>query len=314
MARLFLANFLRKQADQSSTLLRLLWGIEGGLVGAVAGLSRSMSPDRASAMGNRLMRAMGPRLDKTRIIRRNLELAFPEKRTAEIEALIPEIWGNLGAILAEYPHLGTICCSEAESRLEIVRKGDAGVFRQNGAPAIFVAAHLANWEIAPGAVVWQGIPLTGIYTPIQNPYFDRMLYRSREALRCGMVRREGALRQLIKELKKGVSVGLIVDQRVDSGEPVPFFGRDMLTSTTPAQLALRFNAELIPVQVQRRNGARFRVIFHEPILPANPNLDEHQKLLQMTRKINELFESWIRERPHEWLCSKRRWAKELYLR
>lgn len=313
MAKLFLANFLRKQADESSALLRLLWGLEGGAVGAFAGISRRLSPDRASAMGHGLLRRLGPRLDKTRIIRRNLELAFPEKSASEIEALIPRIWGNLGAILAEYPHLGRICHTEGDTRLEIIRHGDARVFREQGKPAIFVTPHLANWEIAPGAVVRQGIPLTGIYTPIQNPYLDRMLYRSREALRCGMVTREGAVRKLVKELKKGVSVGLIVDQRVAGGEQVPFFGRDMETSTTPAILAQRLGAELIPIQVQRRQGARFRVIFHEPVAAGEPGLDERERLLEMTRNISSLFESWIRERPHEWLCSKRRWEKDLYL-
>ena len=311
MAKLFLANALRKRADRSPRLLRLLWAIEGGLIGALAALSRRVSPDRASATGRRLMRALGPRLAKTRVFRRNLQIAFPEKSAGELDELVREIWGNMGAILAEYPHLETICRSEAAQRLEIIRKGDSQVFRDAHRPAVFVSAHLANWEIAAGAVVFVGVPLTGIYTPIQNPWFDRMLYRARLALNCGMVKREGAVRQLMKALKNGISVGLLVDQRVDAGEPVAFFGHDMNTSMTPAQLALRFDCELIPVQVQRREGARYRVIFHEPVRADDGAADEHEKMLQMTRKLNGLFESWICERPHEWMCSKRRWPKDL---
>jgi KDO2-lipid IV(A) lauroyltransferase len=311
LAKLFLANFLRKRADRSPRLLRLMWAIEGGLIGALAALSRRVSPDRASAAGRRLMRAMGPRLAKTHVFRRNLQIAFPEKNAAELDELVREIWGNMGAILAEYPHLETICQSEAAQRLEIIRKGDSQVFRDAHRPAVFVSAHLANWEIAAGAVVFVGVPLTGIYTPIQNPWFDRMLYRARLALNCGMVKREGAVRQLMKALRNGISVGLLVDQRVDAGEPVAFFGHDMNTSLTPAQLALRFDCELIPVQVQRREGARYRVIFHEPVQADDASADEHEKMLQMTKKLNALFESWIRERPHEWMCSKRRWPKDL---
>ncbi len=313
MPKVFVANFLRKRADNSPRLLRLLWAIEGGLLGALGVLSRRVSPDRASATGRRLLRVLGPRLAKTRIIRRNLQIAFPEKSESEIERLVRDVWGNLGSILVEYAHLGIICNREAASRLEIERRGDSEVFKKAGKPAIFIAAHLANWEIAPGAVVWQGIPLTGIYTPIQNPRIDRILYRARAELNCGMVKREGAARQLIKELKKGVSVGLIVDQRVDVGEAVPFFGHDMNTSITPAQLALRFGCELIPVQVQRLGGTRFRVIFHEPVHPDHTITGEREKILQMTRKVNALFESWIRERPQEWICSKRRWPKDLKL-
>jgi KDO2-lipid IV(A) lauroyltransferase len=220
------------------------------------------------------------------------------------------VWGNLGSILAEYPHLGTICHREAEQRLEIVMRGDPQVFRKTGKPAVLVSAHLANWEIAAGAIAHLGIPATAVYTRLQNPHMDRMLYRARQSLGCGLVERGSAGRQLIHCLKQGTTVGLIVDQRVDSGEPVPFFGRDMLTSITPAQLALRFDCDLIPIQTQRLKSARFRVIIHDAVRPDDETADKHSKALQMTRKINALFESWIRERPQEWMCTKRRWPKD----
>ena len=268
-----------------------------------------LPPDLASTAGYRLMRRLGPRLDKTRHIRRNLGIAFPDKSAADIEELVGDVWGNLGSILAEYPHLGTICHRQAEQRLECVMRGDAEVFKQSGKPAVFVTAHLANWELAAGAVVHLGIPLSVVYTRLQNPHMDRMLYKARQALGCGLVERDGAGRQLMRCLKQGTSVGLIVDQRVDSGEPVPFFGRDMLTSITPAQLALRFGCDLIPIQIQRITGARFRAIIHEAVKATDESADKHSKALQMTMKINALFESWIREQPQQWLCTKRRWPK-----
>ena len=307
MAKLFLGD---KHADHSPRLLRLLWASESGLIGLFGGLARLLSPDLASNAGRRLMRRLGPRLDKTRHIRRNLNIAFPDKTAADIDELVRDIWGNLGAILAEYPHLGTICHRQAEQRLECIVRADAAVFSKNGKPAVFVSAHLANWELAAGALVRLGIPLTVVYTRLQNPYLDRMLYRAREALGCGLVERDGAGRQLMRCLKQGTSVGLIVDQRVDSGEPLPFFGRDMLTSITPAQLALRFGCDLIPVQIQRIKGARFRAIIHEAVTPADETADNHSKALQMTKKINALFESWVREQPQQWMCTKRRWPKD----
>jgi len=314
LAKLFLTNALHRRLDRSPRLLNGLWAVEAAAAGTLNALGRRLRPERASALGNRLMRRLGPRLRKTAVIRRNLEIAFPEKDGAEIEALVLDVWGNLGSILAEYGHLETLCHREAAQRLEIIRQADFEVFKPNGRPAIFVAAHLANWEMAPGAVVELGIPLTGIYTPLPNPRLDRMLYRARERLGCGMVERQGAVRHLVTALRKGVSVGLIVDQRVDAGEPVPFFGHAMNSSITPAQLALRFDCELIPVQVQRLGDARYRVIFHAPVTadPAVP--DDRERVVQMTARLNTLFEAWIRERPGEWWCAKRRWAKQLYAR
>ena len=91
---------------------------------------------------------------------------------------------------------------------------------------------------------------------------------------------------------------------------MPFFGLNMNTSTTPARLALRYRCDLIPVHVRRIDNARFQVIFEPPVMPATGITDEHEKILDMTRQVNALIEVWIREQPQEWLCSKRRWAKD----
>ncbi|GMQ83633.1 MAG: lysophospholipid acyltransferase family protein [Gammaproteobacteria bacterium] len=305
MAKLFLGS---KHTDWSPRLLRILWALEAGLVGLVGALARLLPPDTASAAGHALLARLGPRLDKTRQIRRNLKIAFPETDEAETSRLIRDIWGNIGSVLAEYPHLNRIC--RARQRINCVTEGDPEVFRKTGKPAVFVTAHLSNWETAAGAFVQQGVPLSVVYTKMQNPWMDRLLFRARESLGCGLVERGSAARELLRCLKKGTSIGLLVDQRVDAGEPVPFFGRNMLTSITPAQLALRFGCELIPIQVQRLHGARFRVTFHKPVVADDENAENAEKILQMTGKINMLFESWIRERPHEWMCTKRRWPKD----
>jgi len=305
LAKLFLGS---KHTDWSPRLLRLLWAGEAALVGLLGGLSRLLPPDTASALGRRLVAAVGPRLDKTDLIRRNLEIAFPDLDEAQTLQLIRGIWGNLGAVLAEYPHLNRIADS-AEQRLDIVVKGDPQVFSGTGRPAVFVTAHLANWELTSHAVVKMGVPLTAVYTRLQNPWMDRMLLRARRLPGRDLIERGNAARQLIRCLKQGRSIGLLVDQRVDSGEPVPFFGLDMLTSVTPAQLALRFDCELIPVQIERLHGAHFRVTFHPPVTADENIPDAAGKALQMTARINALFESWIRAHPDQWMCTKRRWPK-----
>lgn len=278
--------------------MRTLWG-----------LFSLLSPDRASAAGRVLMRTLGPRLHKHRIIKRNLAIAFPEKSPDDVELLARDVWGHVGAVLAEYPHLGTICGREAGKRLEIQVSERARVFRGQATRAVFVGAHLSNWEVGAAMVHRLGVSNKAVYTPVQNPWINRALFGFRQSLGYGLINRDEAMRAVIRQLSSGGSVGLLVDQRVDSGEPVEFFGHDMLTSVTPARLALRFRCELIPVRVERLSGARFRVIFCDPILPDDPDADEPVQVLQMTRKINAFFEDWIRARPDEWMCSKRRWPK-----
>ena len=184
------------------------------------------------------------------------------------------------------------------------------MFQNDGKAAVFVTAHLANWEITLAAALRLGIPVSVLYTPLQNPWLDRMLYKARVRMGIKLLPQDGGIRTLVRELGSGRSVGLLVDQRVDAGEPVPFFGLDMNTSTTPARLALRYHCDLIPTRVQRLGNARFRVSFEEPIRPSAGITDEHRKILDMTRQLNVLFETWIREQPQDWLCSKRRWPKD----
>jgi KDO2-lipid IV(A) lauroyltransferase len=310
MARLLLGTSLDKAVKRLPLLQHVLWAVEVAVIGIPLGILRMLTPEHASALGRRIFRTIGPHLDKTRIFYRNLTLAFPEKSAGEIEVLIREIWGNVGAVLAEYPHLRAYAETGRIERLEIAINSGSPVFGHSGKPAVFVSAHLANWEIPLAAAIRLGIPVSVLYTPLQNPWLDRMLYRARARMGVNMLPRDGGVRSLVRELGSGRSIGLLVDQRVDSGEPVPFFGLEMNTSTTPARLALRYHCDLVPVRVQRLDNARFRVSFEPPITPSAGITDDHRKILDMTRQLNELFESWIREQPGEWLCSKRRWAKD----
>jgi KDO2-lipid IV(A) lauroyltransferase len=118
------------------------------------------------------------------------------------------------------------------------------------------------------------------------------------------------VRPFIKELNSGRSIGLALDQRVDSGQLLPFFGMDKYTTLVPARLALRHGCELIPVRSERLGGARFRVTFYPPVRPDDAALDDVEKAMQMSHKVNQLLEDWISARPEDWFCSKRIWPKD----
>ena len=210
LAKLFLANALRKQADRSPRFLEALWRIEAGLIATLSRLCTWLSPDRASLIGRGLLRVLGPRLQKSSVIRRNLSIAFPEKSTGEIDALIKDIWGNLGAVVAEFPHLTRICGAESDERIEIIRAPGLRVFSDStDRCAVFVAAHLANWELPAATASSLGVQLSVVYTPMHNPRMDRMLQDARNSLGCNLINRNGAVRQLVRQLARGNSVGLL---------------------------------------------------------------------------------------------------------
>lgn len=310
MPKLLFAHSLQKRADQSPRLMRLLWRLEATVLAAIGGLSRLLPLSNASNVGAWLLRHLGPRLEKSNKFRQNLQVAFPDKSPQAIEQLVQECWSNAGAVLAEYAHLSKLCDKEADERIELVSLADPALLRPDNQGVIFVSAHLANWEIPAGyAARHLGLSIIGLYTPQQNPWIDQILKNQRQALGYNLLSRYDKLQLLLRHLAKGGSVALLTDQRFDTGEPVPFFGREMLTTTTPARLALRFKRPLLPVQIERQPNSHFRITVHPPIRPEDPSADLSEQIISMTRQLNQHFEEWIRANPGQWLCSKRRWPK-----
>jgi KDO2-lipid IV(A) lauroyltransferase len=154
-----------------------------------------------------------------------------------------------------------------------------------------------------------GIPNVGLYSPPTNPLLDRMLLESRRALKSELLPRDNSARQLMRALKQGQTAGMVVDRRVDDGKPIRFFGRDKLSTITPAKLALKFNCDLVPVQVERLQDAHYKVTFHPPVRPRDTSVNETDQAIDMIQQVHYQFENWIRQQPEDWFCSKRLWPK-----
>ena len=105
-----------------------------------------------------------------------------------------------------------------------------------------------------------------------------------------------ATREMVRALGAGHHVALLVDQKLNTGIPVPFFGRDAMTAPAVATLALRYDCPVWPVRVERLAGATFRVtVFPKLALPEQGTREERTHAI--TLAINRILEDWIRERP-----------------
>ena len=286
---------------RDALVLRLLWW-----------LLTPLPMDWASAAGRRVFGLLGPRSRKNRHVLANLMTAFPEKRPDEIERLAAEVWGNFGAVAIEFALLPKLTDpARNRGRIEIVPDFRAPAFPAGNGPCIFVTAHCANWELAAYAAQQYTGALDVIYSPQGNPHLDRLIQEKRQALGCGFISKDSGVRGLLRALKNGRSVGLVVDTRIDEGPLVPFFGVETHVTTTPAWLALKTGCAIVPVQVERIRHAHFRVTFHAALQAARRQGEtQEQAALRVTSDINALVESWIRAHPADWMCTKRRWPKE----
>ncbi|MBV9734670.1 MAG: lauroyl acyltransferase [Acidisphaera sp.] len=290
----------------------LLWRLEAALVGACLALLRALGPARASDLGGALARAIGPLLPVSRIARRNLRLAMPELDAAARRRVVRGVWDNLGRTVAELPHLPALRRSAGGPGWEMP---DAAIMRDlaaRGGPVIFFSGHIGNWEMLVPVAAAFGLPIAGVYRAAQNPLIDAMVGRLRAAAASGgaplFPKGAAGARAAFQHLGRGGCLGLLMDQKLNEGIAVPFFGRPAMTSTALAAMALRFRCPVVPSRVQRTGPARFRMIA-EPPLPLPDTGDREADVASLTRQVNERLERWIRAEPESWLWLHRRWRE-----
>ena len=282
---------------------RIGYPVEAVLVHAVNRLFRGLPLDRASALGGWIGRTVGPWLPGSAKARRNLTRSFPEKPAAEIEAILRGMWDNLGRTIAEYPHLDQI----GRERVAVVGTAYVDAMRDDGKGGIMVAGHLANWEVQPVISRLLGLELALVYRAPNNPLVAKLLVELRNAATTTQIPKgsDGA-RQLLRVLAKGGHIGMLIDQKMNDGIPLPFFGRDAMTAPAAAQLGMRFDVPLCLALTERLEGARFRVTVLPPMeYPTSGDRNADARIVM--ERLNHLLEDWVRDRPAQWLWLHRRW-------
>ena len=282
-------------------------GLETLVVRIAFGGFGSLPLDSASGLGASIGRAIGPRLGVSARARRNLELAFPDKPPAEITDIIRGMWAHLGRMAGEYPHLSEFDCYGAGGRVEVVGTENIDALRDDGIGTILFSAHLGNWEIASLGATQRGLPVHQIYRAANNAAVGRLIMKARAPVGDAHYAkgRQGA-REMAAALARGEHLAMLVDQKLNEGIAVPFFGRDAMTAPALATLALRHRCPVVPVRVERLNGANFRLTFYAPLaLPDSGDRKADRGALMA--QVNIIIEGWIRERPEQWLWLHRRW-------
>jgi KDO2-lipid IV(A) lauroyltransferase len=277
--------------------------LEAAAVRTLLALSRLAGPTLASNAGGFLGRTFGPHLGISRRARRNLELAMPGLDAAARERILRETWDNLGRTVAEYPHLPAI----AAGRTEFAGDGNVALAKAHGKSVLFFGAHMANWEVCPAVARAKGMPIHVVFRPANNPRVDRLINACRAGTVAGAIPKgaEGA-RQVMKLMAAGEHFGMLLDQKQNDGIPVPFMGRDAMTTFAPAAFARRYGAMLMPIRVERLGPARFRVTAEPPVEQAIGGKRDDD-LRETMARVNAVYERWIRARPGEWLWLHRRW-------
>ncbi len=252
---------------------------------------------------------IGPNLKAHQTARENLTKAFPHMNETECKDILHRMWENLGRTIGEVAYISRCSYGDYQRFVEVEGVEYLTKFLKQGQAAIFFSAHIANWELTAKTAAMYGTPLALVYRPSNNMWIEKLVMHVRKHYQATAIAKGFAgAREVIKCLKEGQPIGMLLDQKMNDGIAVPFFGRNAMTAPAVANLARKFKCPVIPAQIIRKQGVKFKVVIYPPLYPQNSG-DAAADTLAFMTQINQMMEKWIRENPEQWFWVHNRWPK-----
>jgi len=243
----------------------------------------------------------------------HLAIAFPELGAAEREALGQRSLRHLTWLAAEM--LAARSYDDHLERYVTFAPGAEARLREVMAPGhglVMVSGHLGHWELLARRLVRGGIPCATVARSGTSPLLHTLLSRFREEGRFDVLLRDdpGTARAIIRTLRQGKLLGLLIDQDTDvQGVSVPFFGRPAWTPRAAGDLAMRFRAPVAVIWCHRRgprpgDGHELSI----ELVPYDADApDREAESVRITAACTALLEQAIRAHPEEWVWMHQRW-------
>jgi KDO2-lipid IV(A) lauroyltransferase len=267
---------------------------------AFLGIAGRLCPLKSGVRFGSIIAKIGVRLSKNRVVVRNIQNAL-HVDDKEAMRISKGMWSNLGRILFEYPHLEYLAKNnvtfQGDEHLKTLTTNKGG---------ILFGGHLGNWEIISHSLIHHhNIPVHPVYRAPNNPMVDKKLqeYRSTSQQLASYSKSKPGMIGMIKALKQGGILGLLIDQKLNEGVTVPFFDMNANTGIAFIDMAKKFDCPLVPMRSIRTESG-----FIMDVCP--PIETKNRDTLDILNDVHALLEQWIREYPEQWLWLHRRWKTE----
>jgi KDO2-lipid IV(A) lauroyltransferase len=240
---------------------------------------------------------------RRRVVKRNLEICFPELDDAALEALTRGQFENIGACFAEIGFAWFASPARLAKLFEIEGREHLDAALAKGKGVILFSGHFTTLEICSPQVKALVPLFTFMFRPRHNALLNEFQMRGR--LRASHVSFANTeVRAMVRTLRQNAVVWYAPDQVPADGTGVllPFFGEPAMTNTATSRLARVSGATVIPFFFRRLPGdSRYLLRFSAPLddLPSDdPSRD--------TARLTAVLEGFVRECPDQYFWTHRK--------
>ena len=256
-------------------------------------------------LSGKLFSLFGPLFRSNKLSYSNLTKALPQLNNTEIKNILKIMWLNYGKIFAEYMFIKEFRNNlNYSNKIHLENNSILNEIKKEKKPVIFISGHFNNFEFMAMQIEESGINLSALYRPLNNIFLNPIMEKIRKKYICKKQIKKGiaGTKELLKNFKNGTSIALMIDQRVTEGIMCEFFGEMARTTTIPAQFVKKFDANIVPVYIERTKNDDFKLKFYE-ILEFN----QKESIYSITLKLNKILEKMIIQNPEQWIWTHNRW-------
>ena len=251
-----------------------------------------------------------------RIVKRNLKFANPEWPLDKINKTSIKTFQNMGITVLEICQM--TCFSKKDILQKVRIKGKENLLNtiKSHKGVIMISAHIGNWEMCHLFLSCYMQKSVVVVAQNQPNIIERIIHKLRTSTGNTIISKKGAMIKLVRTLRKGKMVGLLIDQGTSRGEgvDVTFFDRKTNATYAASLLAARYHCPVVPVYCIRESDAELTVVV-EPTLKLHKTDDVRADLQTNTQIMTDSVEKIISLYPEQWLWFHKRWKRhhpELY--
>ena len=237
-----------------------------------------------------------PRLRRTAV--KNLEIAdIPD------EGVIRGMYRSIARTLVAFAKLPFITPENIGDWIRYEGLENFKAAQARGRGVLVATAHLGNWELSAFAHAWLTAPMHIVVRPIDNPRVDAMVEQRRALSGNHIIEKKDAARDILRALKAGDAVGILIDQNTapEEGVFIDFFGIKACAGAAFARLAHHSGAAVVPGFALWSEEEQRYVLRFDPIIEMTGDV------LEDTQRIHAHLENVILQHADQYLWIHRRW-------
>jgi len=239
----------------------------------------------------------------------HLGLAYSkEKSLREIVELSKEMFTMLGRNAGDILRARSVRTLADLDRFIVVHDYENFEYANaKGKGVIFLTCHLGAFDLQITVMSLRGLKPNIIGTPLKDDRLNELLFDYRNAYGAVAIERGKETLRLIKALKRGGAVAILIDQdtRVKS-RFVDFFGMQAATPVGAAILAMKTGAAVVPTYIHLGED-NLQHMFILPEIPLVLSGDDEQDMIANTQNYTRFIEEQVRKHPSQWVWMHERW-------